>query len=125
MRVKLESSSLTGDDLECIVTDMAAQAAENANKQGVKEQLFLLAQLGYDETYIWTLLLREHLTEGTEVVVSDPKAEDSAHSTGFAGVVDKLLDERVTVIDCLGDAFDVDFDEIESFENNFKVSGTQ
>lgn len=119
MKAKLESSNLTGDHLESIVTDMAAQAAENANKQGVKEQLFLLNQMGYDDDYVWMLLLREYLTEDTEVVVSDPKHDDSPHSSGFGGVVVSLNEEDVTVSDCDCDCFDVGFDEIESFVPSF------
>lgn len=110
---KLRQSNLSGDDLESIVTDMAVQAARNANSQGMKEQIELLNQLGYDDDYIWMMVLRDQLTDSSEVVVSDPLRDDSPHSKGFGGVVVDLNDDTVTVVDVEGHHYDVGFDEIE------------
>lgn len=58
------------------------------------------------------------LKEGMSVVVTDPKHDDSSHSHSFSGTVTSVYFTGLRVRDQEDNHFDVEFDEIESYEED-------
>jgi len=116
MKQQLQKLGITSAHLNSLVETAGSRLASRANNEGMADQLTLLDQAGYNDEEIWAELLQEILKPGMEVDVTDPKHDSSPHSFGFRGTVHSIGDEYITVRDMEDDHFDIEFDEIESFE---------
>ena len=116
MESKLLKSNINTAALDSLIHDAATDMAKNANNGDIKGQIEFLNMAGLSDERIWAKVLINNLQAGFKVDVGTPQHDDSQHFYPFKGIVERIYDDFLVVIDEKKVQFTISFDEVDCFK---------